>query len=120
MGDISRHFSHSEFKCKCGSCNTYKPPPLSLVAILEMVRHWAGKPVTITSGYRCGVHNTKVGGATGSKHLLGLAADIKVQGKMPKDVHDFISHRFPHSLGLKHYDSWVHVDVADRRWRGNQ
>lgn len=45
--------------------------------ILQPLRTAYGKPLTITSGYRCEQLNTKVGGSKTSSHLLGYAADVQ-------------------------------------------
>ena len=47
---------------------------------LDPVREAVGKPVVITSGYRCPALNVKVGGSKTSAHLSGEAADFKVEG----------------------------------------
>ena len=44
---------------------------------LDEIREKYGKPIIITSGYRCQELNTKVGGKSNSFHLKGLAADLK-------------------------------------------
>lgn len=55
---------------------------------LEQVRHILGdKAVTITSGYRDPQRNLEIGGAPGSDHPNGLAADFKVQGLSPFAVY---------------------------------
>ena len=43
---------------------------------LEQVRAVLGQPIHITSGYRCPALNQAVGGAPGSAHVRGLAADL--------------------------------------------
>lgn len=43
---------------------------------LDAMRKTFGAPVNVYSGTRCPKHNRKVGGATNSKHLLGLAFDV--------------------------------------------
>lgn len=48
--------------------------------VLEPLRRRFGV-IRITSGYRCEELNTKVGGAAGSQHLRGEAADINVSGR---------------------------------------
>lgn len=79
----SAHFSKSEMKCKCGGkyCNGY-PAGISskLMNILEGLRSYYGKPVTITSGLRCSRHNANVGGVSNSAHKYGKAADIYIPG----------------------------------------
>lgn len=44
---------------------------------LDEIREKYGKPIIITSGYRCQELNKKVGGKPNSFHLKGLAADLK-------------------------------------------
>ena len=46
--------------------------------VLEPLRANVGKPIIISSGYRCNQLNVKVGGAYSSQHMLGEAADIKL------------------------------------------
>ena len=45
--------------------------------VLEPARQRLGKPITVNSGYRCSIHNKKVGGVPYSQHLSGQAADIR-------------------------------------------
>jgi uncharacterized protein YcbK (DUF882 family) len=45
--------------------------------MLEELRLAWGRPLVITSGYRCEKRNIAVGGAPRSLHRLGRAADIK-------------------------------------------
>lgn len=60
------------------------PSPLiksNLEAIIEKVldplREKWGKPIIVTSGYRCPKLNTIIGGASGSQHTKGEAVDIR-------------------------------------------
>lgn len=46
--------------------------------VLDPLRRLYGKPIIITSGYRCTELNKKVGGVTNSWHTQGNAADIHV------------------------------------------
>lgn len=46
--------------------------------VLEPLRSFVGKPIIISSGYRCNQLNVKVGGAYASQHTLGEAADIQL------------------------------------------
>ena len=47
-------------------------------AVLDPVREKLGKPIAVNSGFRCVVHNKKVGGAPTSQHMRGEAADIRL------------------------------------------
>lgn len=46
--------------------------------ILDPLRRLYGKPIVITSGFRCFELNKRVGGVTNSWHTQGNAADIHV------------------------------------------
>lgn len=76
--NLSKHFQRSELECRChcGACEI-KP---ELLAALEATRAVRGLPLNVASGYRCPAHNAAVGGAPGSKHLTGEAADIWIAG----------------------------------------
>ena len=49
--------------------------------VLQPIRDHLGKPVVVSSGYRCKDLNKKVGGVENSQHLKGEAADIKVRDR---------------------------------------
>jgi zinc D-Ala-D-Ala carboxypeptidase len=72
---LSPHFRVGEFKCPC--CGIAPLAPLRrLCEQLELARSRFG-PMEIASGYRCQMHNLEVEGARFSRHMQGLAADIK-------------------------------------------
>lgn len=111
----TRHFKKHEFQCKhCGKVELSQ----HLLAVLELVRLKFNAPVIVTSGYRCEDHNENVGGAPTSKHLDGIAADIKVKGVSPEKVFEFLCDTFPNCYGIGLYSSWVHIDVrgSKARW----
>jgi len=121
MLQLSDHFHSHEFACHCG-CGAKEVNP-ELIKVLELLRRTLARPITIISGRRCASHNAAVGGAPHSQHLLGNAADIRVDGITPRQVHTEISalHRngvYIGGLGL--YKSFVHVDVRHSiaRWNG--
>lgn len=76
--DNIKHFKKSEFTCHCG-CGLNNID-LKLVNVLEQIREHFGQACIVTSGCRCSGHNKAVGGVQGSRHVLGKAADIYVQG----------------------------------------
>ena len=103
MGDLSAHFSRSEFDCP--HCGAGAPSP-QLVAILERLRAIkGGKPLTIVSGFRCVPHNAAVGGAADSRHVHADAADI------PKGYASIADAAAAGAVGIGSQDGWaVHVD----------
>jgi len=116
---VSKHFSRDEFKCKCGKCFP-EAVDIELNTALEGVREHFRQMVTITSGWRCEAHNKAVGGAPASKHLLGIAADIIVNGVSPDDVYEYLDKTYPHKYGIGRYSGWVHLDVRRTQARGKK
>lgn len=51
---------------------------------LDPLRSAWGKPIRVTSGYRCKKLNSAVGGASTSVHMIGYAADIQTGGAFNK------------------------------------
>ena len=49
--------------------------------VLEPARKIYGRPIIVTSGYRCPKLNALVGGVKTSRHLTGQAADLRVESK---------------------------------------
>ena len=78
----SAHFAQREFGCPCGKCNGYPGGNTSakLLGILESLRSYYGKPITVTSGQRCPTYNRQIGGISNSAHIYGKAADIYIPG----------------------------------------
>lgn len=122
---LAPDFKVRELRCRDGSDTVMVDETLTVV--LQCIREHFGKPVTITSGYRTPAHNAAVGGAKSSQHLLGRAADIRVQGVSVEDVAAYAESLMPDWGGVGRYPvkagrvaGWVHVDTrADKaRWRG--
>ena len=112
MGDISKNFDRSEFKCPCCDQDTVDA---ELITMLQAIRDNFG-PVVITSANRCEDYNAKVGGSKKSQHLKGRAADIVVRGHTPKEIGDFIEKNFP-NCGLGVYSDFTHIDSRGSRAR---
>ena len=72
---VTENFNLIELQCPC--CHTVKAHP-RLVRGLQTLRCALGRPIVLTSGYRCAPHNEKVGGVKNSLHRRGLAADAAV------------------------------------------
>lgn len=56
--------------------------------VLDPLREAWGKPIRVTSGYRCPRLNKAVGGVENSQHMKGQAADI--QPLQYKEIDNFI------------------------------
>ena len=108
MGDLTAHFSRSEFICGCGCGLT--TISTSLVHRLEQARQLYGKPLVITSGVRCATHNKVVGGLADSAHLNGLAADILCRSSATRYelLMAFLTVAFPR---LEIAAAHIHVDI---------
>lgn len=121
---LSKNFKVNEFACKGKGCCGSVKVDTNLVAYLQQIRDYFGKPVTINSGYRCEKHNKAVGGASGSKHTLGMAADIVVEGVRPADVAKYCESIGILGIGL--YGSsdgnFVHIDTRTSKsfWYGHK
>lgn len=89
---------------------------------LEVLHEYLGGPaINVNSGWRSLAHNNSVGGKKRSKHLTGMAADIKVVGYRPKAVADAIERLMSMGAiaqgGLGRYPRFTHIDVRGRRAR---
>jgi hypothetical protein len=117
LGDLSEHFSKAELACHC--CGTFKVEA-ALIDALELFRSLAGRPVAVHDGYRCPIHNEKVGGVPDSEHTRGMAADVSIPGLSLQQMFDF-AQRVPAFLngGIGVYDGdFVHLDIRPHpaRW----
>jgi len=98
----------------------------SLTALVEKVldplREAYGKPIIVTSGYRCPRLNAIVGSTPSSQHVKGEAADIKSVQDTPeenKKLYDLIVKLklpFDQLINEHNYD-WVHVSFGARHRR---
>lgn len=62
--------------------------------VLDPLREELGVPIRVTSGYRSPAVNAAVGGSRTSRHMLGLAADIKARGYNARQVVDCIDRMY--------------------------
>lgn len=112
---VSTNFRVKEFACNDGSDPVFVDS--ELVEILQKIRNYFGKPVTITSAYRTPTHNKSCGGTTYSQHLYGKAADIKISGVSPEKVAQYAEKLLTNSGGIGIYNTFTHIDVRGKKSR---
>lgn len=88
---------------------------IALANRLQVVRDIIGKSMTITSGYRTKEHNAAVGGEPNSFHMVGMAADIVVEGMSPRELQKLLKNW---SGGMGCYSTFTHLDIrpGKARW----
>ncbi len=112
-----KELCHSDIAIKEGINNT---PDINtcdnllnlIFYVLQPLRDRLGKPVIITSGYRCQKLNShpKIKGAYNSNHLYGYAADIKVNGVNPRVLWAYIKNSgIEFDECILEYNQWVHL-----------
>lgn len=83
--------------------------------LLDPIREKWGKPIQITSGYRCPLLNSKLGGSKTSKHKEGLAADLDAgtndDNRKLAQMIASMGIVFDQLIDEKGYQ-WVHVGLA--------
>lgn len=120
---LSTNFKSTEFDCHGSSCCSKTLVDDKLVEYLQKIRDHFGKPVNVSSAYRCATHNKNVGGVTGSRHMKGQAADIYITGVKPAEIAKYAESIGILGIGLYETDKdghFVHVDTRTTKsfWYG--
>lgn len=121
---LAPNFVVGEFLCHCGCGKALVDD--NLPKLLQQIRDHFGKPLIITSPYRCEKHNKAVGGATGSRHTKGQAADFYIPGVAPAEIA-----KYAESIGIKGIglyekadcgDDFAHIDTREKKsfWCGHK
>jgi len=112
-------FKLAEFQCQCKEKCPGKVPNLrindQLLETLNKVREEFGQSIIVPSGFRCKRHNSAIGGAVASQHLLGTAADIRPASGSKEDLEELyrICQKEDGVVGLGdgRRKGFIHVDV---------
>jgi len=96
--------------------------------ILEPIRQRYGKPIIVTSGYRCPLLNKVVGGAKNSDHRYFNAADIKAKDGNNKELWNIIIQMIKEGKIIcrqlidEYNLSWIHISNNNKynSYRKNQ
>jgi zinc D-Ala-D-Ala carboxypeptidase len=85
-----------------------------LAGALDAVLALLGRPLSINSGYRCAALNAAVGGAPGSRHTMGLAADFTCAafGDPLAVARAIAETALPFDQLIHEYGRWVHLGLA--------
>ena len=94
-------------------------PNIQLTAVkLELVRIALGRPIIITSGYRCPALNARVGGAANSAHTKGLAVDFHSSFGTPKQIcQRLIDSGVQFDKLIQEHNQWVHIGFSPTKNR---
>ena len=110
---IAPYISREEYECP--HCKSL-PPDYgadifnALFDDFSIIRARWGKPIPISSGYRCPTYNKRVGGAGLSIHQFGLALDCDVNSVTEVNrLHRVIEEVTPH-LRVGKYMGFIHID----------
>ena len=123
MKNLSKYFSFRELMFSKiaevhGIDNTPTPDVLEKLKYtasqLDKVRELLGKPVNISSGYRCLQVNRRLGSKDSSQHLKGEAVDFKCElfGN-PRAVFEAIrKSNIQFDQLILEFNSWVHISFV--------
>ena len=74
-----------------------------------------GKPIMISSGFRCKALNDAVGSKDTSQHRTGFAADFRVPGMTPDEVvRAVIASGIGYDQIIREFDRWTHISISDK------
>lgn len=120
---LSPNFNEREFRCRdidrrlrgASYCNgsVGKGIDLRLIQGLEELRARIGRPINVSSGYRCPAYNRYLAGtASNSQHMYGVAADIWIQGMSSEQIMVVVEELdIGTGRGLYPGQGIVHIDV---------
>lgn len=135
MGDLTEHFSRSEFACQGDNCCGHSSPvhrslPNALEILRRRVSDHLGKdtPLIISSGFRCITHNEEVQKeynreykpfSSKSRHMLADAVDVMCPKGMSIGVFKRLAEpclfleEAMYFGGIGIYNNRLHLDLRD-------
>lgn len=104
----SNNFSTRELSCSCCGVNHVEPKALRQ---LQELRTRIGRPLVLTSAYRCPQHPNERDKTTVGRHAQGIAFDIKCS---PREIAQLVS--IAYDLGFRGFGyakSFLHIDLRE-------
>lgn len=84
-----------------------------IVLCLQPIRELIGKPMVISSGFRCKELNHIVGGQPSSQHTKGQAVDFTIRDLSVPYIIDVIRHSsIEYDQLINEYNKWVHISFV--------
>lgn len=113
---LAHGLNHDEFRCRCTNqdCNhtlvnqTFRDQ-------WEKFRSAWNAPLTVTSGFRCQKHNDAVGGVSHSRHSMGMAIDVSIEGLSINDRADLIHLARTFFDYVQVYTTFIHMHVEPEK-----
>lgn len=83
-------------------------------ACFEPIREWYGRPLRVSSFYRCEELNKKIGGSKTSQHVKGEAIDIDTGSREENEkIFNWAKLNLKYDQLINEYDfSWVHISFS--------
>lgn len=112
MGDLSEHFNHKDFICRCKVCRGQEfKIHLGLVGVLERLGGHFRKSVKIVEGFRCEAENDRLAKNKKSFHMIGKAVHVMLRGISPKQIIEYLrTDDEARGIGFNADDNTVHID----------
>ena len=103
-------------KIKLNSSVTMTGTNAKVLEIAERVAFDMGRQLTVTSAFRTPELNRRCGGASGSKHLQGLAMDIRTMEMTNDEKVEFVRLCATYgALAFGFYNRFIHFDIHSKR-----
>jgi uncharacterized protein YcbK (DUF882 family) len=120
---LTKNFNKVEFDSKDGAempAEVLKNIKI-LARHLQTIRNYVDEPINVNSAYRSEKHNKAIGGVKNSYHVKGLAVDITIKSKTPKQVYKILNTLIDLGCipngGIGLYNGFVHFDIRGYKAR---
>mgnify|MGYP003706175371 CR=1 FL=1 len=109
--ETTPNFARYELACKCGTCGWRADMLQSTMDSLQALREALGRPLTITSGFRCPNHPIEKRKRSPGSHAVGRAVDIAAPAGSEK--FEIVAEGIRLGLvGIGVSDGFIHIDTG--------